>query len=87
MGATIVMTRKVKSEASVHASTDMVVASPLAVRVPQAVAMLGISRSKLYEFIQSGEIEIVKIGRATLLPVDGLGRFLEKHRNIQNPDA
>ena len=81
------MIRKVKSEPSVYAPTDMVVASPLAVRVPQAAAMLGISRSKLYEFIQSGEIEIVKIGRATLLPVDSLGRFVEKHRNIQNPDA
>jgi excisionase family DNA binding protein len=87
MGAAIVMIRKVKSEASTYASTDTIVASPIAVRVPQAVAMLGLSRSKLYEYIQSGEIEIVKIGRATLLPVDSLRRFLEKYRNIQNPDA
>jgi len=36
---------------------------PITVRIPQAVAMLGMSRSKLYQFIQSGEIEIVKIGR------------------------
>jgi len=39
-----------------------------------------LSRSKLYQFIQSGEVEIVKIGRATLIPVESLARFMESHR-------
>jgi excisionase family DNA binding protein len=49
---------------------------PVAVRIPQAAAMLGIGRSTLYICIASGEIETVKIGRATLVPVDSLKRFV-----------
>ena len=59
---------------------DAVVAAPISGRIPQAVAMLGVSRSKLYQFIRSGEIEVVKIGRATLIPVDSLTRFIETRR-------
>jgi predicted DNA-binding transcriptional regulator AlpA len=33
---------------------------PLTVRIPKAVDMLGISRSKLYEFIQTVEIETIR---------------------------
>lgn len=54
---------------------------PIAVRVPQAVAMLGIGRSKLYQHIASGEIEIIKDGRATLIPVDSLRAFLARRRS------
>jgi excisionase family DNA binding protein len=58
---------------------------PITVRIPQAVAMLGMSRSKLYQFIQSGEIEIVKIGRATLIPVESLTRFIATRRSSEHP--
>ena len=49
---------------------------PLSVRVPQAATMLGIGRSKLYQCIAAGEIEVVKVGRATLIPVASLHAFL-----------
>ncbi|EQB04010.1 helix-turn-helix domain-containing protein [Sphingobium baderi] len=58
---------------------------PITVRIPQAVAMLGMSRSKLYQFIQSGEIEIVKIGRATLIPVESLTRFIAARHSPERP--
>nr|WP_232313840.1 helix-turn-helix domain-containing protein [Sphingobium sp. TCM1] len=45
-----------------------------------AVKMTGIGRSKLYELIQEGEVEIVKIGSATLIPIASLERLLERHR-------
>lgn len=81
------MSQHIKPEAPRCVRAEVVAVAPIAVRVPQAVAMLGISRSKLYEFIQSGEIEIIKIGRTTILPVESLRRFLEKYRNIRGSDA
>src|SRR3546814_6225561 len=36
-------------------------AEPLAVRIPDAVRMTGIGRSKLYELIASGDLETIKI--------------------------
>ena len=74
------MARHREPEAPGYVRADRIAVAPLAVRVPQAVSMLGISRSKLYEFIQSGDVEIVKIGRATLIPVESLSRLLKKHR-------
>jgi excisionase family DNA binding protein len=49
---------------------------PVAVRIPQAAAMLGIGRSTLYLCIAAGEIQTVKVGRSTLVPVDSLKSFI-----------
>ena len=54
--------------------------TPLTVRVPTAVRMTGIGRSKLYELIAAGEIEIVKIGSVTLIPVASLQALIARHR-------
>jgi excisionase family DNA binding protein len=40
---------------------------PLTVRVSTAVRITGLSRSRIYELIQSGDLEAVKVGRATLI--------------------
>ncbi|MCW2397899.1 helix-turn-helix domain-containing protein [Sphingobium sp. B2D3C] len=40
---------------------------PLTVRVATAVRITGLSRSRIYELIQSGDLETVKVGRATLI--------------------
>lgn len=58
----------------------MVASAAITVRIPRAVEMLGIGRSKLYQFIQSGEIETIKVGRATLIPVDSLHEFVSRRR-------
>ena len=55
-------------------------AQPLAVRIPDAVRMTGIGRSKLYELIASGDLETIKIGRCTLVTVDALKALLAKAR-------
>jgi len=60
------------------ADSHMIV--PISVRVATAVRMTGIGRSKLYELIQEGAIDVVKIGSATLIPVDSLQRLLERNR-------
>jgi len=50
---------------------------PLSVRIKEACRLTGIGRSKLYELIAAGEIEIVKVGAITLVPISSLKRFLE----------
>ncbi|TGX55847.1 AlpA family phage regulatory protein [Sphingomonas gei] len=45
---------------------------PISVRIPTAVAMTGFSRSRIYELIATGEIEIAKDRRSTLILVSSL---------------
>ena len=54
---------------------------PITVRIRDACRMTGISRSKLYELIEPGEIQTVKVGRATLVRVAGLTAFLNGKRH------
>ena len=51
----------------------------IAVRIPEAVKITGLSRSALYELIKRNEVEVAKIGRATLLPVASLHALIEKN--------
>ena len=55
-------------------------ATPIAVRVSQAARMIGLGRSKLYELIAAGDVETVKIGRCTLVPIEGLHDPIQKAR-------
>ena len=55
-------------------------AKPLAVRIREACRLTGIGRSKLYELIAVGEIETIKVGASTLIPISSLERFLERHQ-------
>ena len=45
---------------------------PLTVRISTAVRITGLSRSRIYELIQSGDLEAVKVGRATLIQYGSL---------------
>jgi excisionase family DNA binding protein len=54
------------------------VLKPLAVRVREACRLTGIGRSKLYELIAAGEIEIIKVGTISLVPMASLTRFLDR---------
>ena len=49
-----------------------VMLEPLTVRIPVAVKLTGISRSRLYELIQTGDLETIKVGRSTLIPYKSL---------------
>jgi excisionase family DNA binding protein len=51
---------------------------PITVRIPEACRLTGIGRSKLNELIAAGEIEIVKVGTITLVPVASLTTFLQR---------
>ena len=54
---------------------------PITVRVREACRLTGIGRSKLYELIAAGEIEIVKVGAMTLIPTVALQRFIDQRRS------
>jgi excisionase family DNA binding protein len=54
------------------------VMEPIAVRILEAVRLTGIGRSKLYELIASGDIETVKIGSCTLIPMASLHGLIER---------
>ena len=50
--------------------------APITVRIPDACRMIGIGRSKMYELIQEGRIEIVKLGTSTLVVVESLNALI-----------
>ena len=52
----------------------------LAVRIPQAAQLLGIGRSSVYELINKGQLETIKIGRSTVIPMDVLRGYIEGRR-------
>ena len=49
-------------------------------RVPDACRFTGISRSTLYLLIARGEVEIVKMGAATLVLTESLRELIERQR-------
>jgi excisionase family DNA binding protein len=62
------------------AAAEVGVLDPITVRIPEACRLTGIGRSKLYELIAAGEVETIKVGVITLVPVEGLHRFIEARR-------
>ncbi|MCC6478320.1 MAG: helix-turn-helix domain-containing protein [Sphingomonadaceae bacterium] len=53
---------------------------PICVRVNDAARMIGVGRTKLYELIACGELETIKIGKATRITTASLHRLVERHR-------
>ena len=49
---------------------------PLTVRISTAVRITGLSRSRIYELIQSGDLSVKKVGRATLIVFADLKRMV-----------
>lgn len=55
---------------------------PICVRVNDAARMIGVGRTKLYELISSGELEAIKIGKATRITMASLQKLVERHREL-----
>lgn len=49
---------------------------PLTVRIPMAMQLTGLSRSRLYRLMQSGELKAIKIGRSTLISFESLKKLV-----------
>ena len=54
----------------------------LTVRVPVAMAMLGIGKTKIFELIASGDIETILVGKSRLIVVQGLRDFIARQSAI-----
>lgn len=50
--------------------------SPLAYRIPDAVRVSGLGRTKLYELIKTGELKTVRVGGRRLVPANELKALL-----------
>jgi hypothetical protein len=55
---------------------------PISVRVPDAVRITGLSRSRIYQLIASGDIEVAKVGRSTVVLVASLRSLVLANRKI-----
>lgn len=53
---------------------------PISVRIPEACRLTGLSRSRLYELMKSGDIEFVKVGSSTLILLESLRSFIHARR-------
>ncbi len=51
--------------------------------INEAHWQVGVGRSKFYEYVASGDIEVVKVGRRTLIPQASLTAFVERLRAAQ----
>ncbi|MGB3739104.1 MAG: helix-turn-helix domain-containing protein [Pontixanthobacter sp.] len=51
---------------------------PICVRINDAARMIGVGRTKLYELISSGELETVKIGKATRVTTASLQGLIRR---------
>jgi excisionase family DNA binding protein len=50
----------------------------LLLTIPEAAQRIGLGRSKLYELIQSGEVPVVRIGRAVRISTERLREWAER---------
>ena len=50
--------------------------TPLLISIPQAMRLTGLGRSKIYQKLESGEIESVHVDARRLIPYDAVVRFV-----------
>jgi hypothetical protein len=59
---------------------------PISVKIPEAVRLSGLSRSRIYELMKSGDIEYAKVGSSTLIIVESLRSFVQSRRKQWDAD-
>jgi excisionase family DNA binding protein len=55
----------------------------LLLRIPEAAKALGLGRTKLYELITSGELPVIRVGRAVRVSVTALQKWVEEQDQQQ----
>lgn len=65
---------------SVLSSSPLAI-EPISMRIPEACRFTGLSRSTLYLLIARNQIEVVKMGAATLVLTASLRALIEKQRS------
>jgi excisionase family DNA binding protein len=54
-------------------------ADRMLLRAPEVAEVLGLSRSRVYELLSSGDLPVVRIGSCVRVPVDALRRWIDGH--------
>jgi excisionase family DNA binding protein len=55
-------------------------------KVPDAAARLGLGKTKLREFIDRGDLEVVRVGRAVRVPARALEAFAARMEDCAQRD-
>jgi hypothetical protein len=77
MGMADVQKRALKGNTQVAlTSVDTRLPNPIAVRIPEAIRLSGLSRSEIYRRAGRGEIILLKCGRTTLVQFRSLRRLI-----------
>lgn len=53
---------------------------PLTVSVNEFCSLIGIRRSKAFELIRGQEVDVVRLGRKTLITMHSIEELIERHR-------
>ncbi|MDL2225940.1 helix-turn-helix domain-containing protein [Eubacteriales bacterium OttesenSCG-928-M02] len=51
----------------------------LTISVPEMAEQLGISRTKAYELARSQDFPVLRLGKRTLIPIDGLVQWINEN--------
>ena len=69
-----------------RAPKPVITIDPVLLSIPAACATLSIGRTLLYELINSGELEVIHIGRASRIPRAAIEAFVERRmRPVRKP--
>jgi excisionase family DNA binding protein len=55
---------------------DNIMTAPIAITIPEAVRLSGMSRTTIYEALKKRDLSAVKVGRRTLIPFADLQNYL-----------
>ena len=55
---------------------------PICVKVNDAARMIGVGRTKLYELIAAGEVDVVKLGKSTRVTTASLKSLVERNVSL-----
>jgi excisionase family DNA binding protein len=62
--------------AEAGANTNVVELSKYLYKVPEAMLLLSLSRTAIYEQMRAGRLRFVKQGRATLIPASAIRKYV-----------
>lgn len=53
-------------------------AAPLLMAIPEVSRCLGVGRTTIYQLIASGELQVVRIGKRSLIPSDNVVNLVDR---------
>ena len=66
---------------------DAAALAPIALRIPDAVRLSGLSRSGIYRAWHAGDLVLVKAGNSTLVDAESLRAYLARLPRVLPPGA